>query len=146
MQDHIKLMTEICDELSATGERVSDEDRVVYLLASLPDSYSVLVAALEANTNVPTLANVREHLLHKKTKLKGKAVQEGTLAASFKRKPRCNFLINLATLSRSLKNMVSTRLQASWSMLKRKLKVWAFKVTITPDNEGRSSNSTCFFS
>jgi len=71
VQDHIKLMTEVCDELSAIGERVSDEDRVVYLLASLPDSYSVLVTALEASTNVPTLPVVRERLLHEETKLKG---------------------------------------------------------------------------
>ncbi len=30
-------MTELCDELSVVGEPVKEEDRVVYLLASLPD-------------------------------------------------------------------------------------------------------------
>ena len=30
VQDHIEIMTEMCDELAEIGERVSDEDRVVY--------------------------------------------------------------------------------------------------------------------
>ena len=49
VQDHIKYMTEICDELSVIGETTSEEDRVVYLLASLPESYNVLVTALVAS-------------------------------------------------------------------------------------------------
>ena len=60
-------MTEICDELSVIGERVSDEDRVVYLLTSLPESYGVLVTTLEASPEVPSLAVVRERLLHEET-------------------------------------------------------------------------------
>ena len=36
VQDHVKSMTEVCDELTAIGEVVSEEDCVVYLLASLP--------------------------------------------------------------------------------------------------------------
>ena len=64
VQEHIKFMIEICDELSVTGEPIRDENRVVYLLASLPESYNVLVTALEASTEVPTLIVVREHLLH----------------------------------------------------------------------------------
>ena len=43
VQEHIKIMTELFDALSVAGETVSEEDRVVYLLASLPESYSVLV-------------------------------------------------------------------------------------------------------
>ena len=82
-------MMEICDELSAIGESVSDEDRVVYHLASLPESYGVLVTALEASADVPSLAVVREHLLHEEIKMKGKEIQtsqEGILTASFKSK------------------------------------------------------------
>ena len=85
VQQHIKFMSEICDELSAIGETISEEDRVVYLLASLPESYSVLVTALEANTDVPSLAIVREKLLHEETKMKGKPSQEEALAVSFKK-------------------------------------------------------------
>ena len=110
VQDHIKIMTEICDELSAIGERVSDEDRVVYLLASLPESYGVLVTTLEASADVPSLAVVRERLLHEETKMKGKEIQtsqEGVLTASFKRKLRCHFVIKLATSRRTVMNMRS---------------------------------------
>ena len=53
VQEHIKAMTEIFESLSVVGDPVSDEDRVVYLLASLPDSYNMLVTALEANQDVP---------------------------------------------------------------------------------------------
>ena len=57
-------MSEICDEVSAICETISEEDMVVYLLTSLPGSYSVLVTALEAN---PSLAIVREKLLHEES-------------------------------------------------------------------------------
>jgi len=82
VQDHIKAMTEVCDELSVIGEPVKEEDRVVYLLASLPECYNVLVTALEANAEVPTLAVVTERLLHEETKMKSRVTQpsqEGAL-------------------------------------------------------------------
>ena len=41
VQEHIKEMTELFDELSVVGDPVSEEDRVVHLLASLPESYSM---------------------------------------------------------------------------------------------------------
>ncbi len=63
-QEHIKFMIELFDSLSVAGETVKDEERVVYLLASLPDLYSVLVTALEANEGVPKLETVIEHILH----------------------------------------------------------------------------------
>ena len=47
-------MTELFDALSVAGENVSEEGRVVYFQASLPESYSVLVTALEANEDVPS--------------------------------------------------------------------------------------------
>ena len=62
VQDHIKSMTEIFDELSAIDQPVKEEDRVVYLLASLPECYNVLVTALEANPEVPALAVVTKRL------------------------------------------------------------------------------------
>ena len=142
VQDHIKLMTEICDELSAIGERVSDEDRVVYLLASLPDSYSVLVTALEASTNVPTLAIVRERLLHEETKLKGKAVQEGALAASFKRKLRCHFCNKPGHFKKECEEYAKYKASGKSVQVKKKTKMGAFKVTITPDDEGSSDSES----
>ena len=70
VQENIKSLTEVCNELSAIGEPIKEEDRVVYHLASLPEFYSVLVTALEANSEVPTLAVVIEWLLHEETKMK----------------------------------------------------------------------------
>ncbi len=42
-QEHIKSRIELFDSLSVAGETVKNEDRIFYLLESLPDSYSVLV-------------------------------------------------------------------------------------------------------
>jgi hypothetical protein len=37
VQDHIKSMTEIFQELSVIGDPIEEEDRVVHILASLPE-------------------------------------------------------------------------------------------------------------
>jgi hypothetical protein len=39
--------------LTAAGDSIKDEDRVIHILASLPDSYNMFVTALEANEEVP---------------------------------------------------------------------------------------------
>ena len=50
---------------------MSEEDRVVHLLASLPESYNVLVTALGAQSeNVPRWDLVTERLLHQERKFK----------------------------------------------------------------------------
>ena len=41
-------MTETFDELSVIDDSLNEEDRVVHLLASLPESYDMLVAALKS--------------------------------------------------------------------------------------------------
>ena len=46
-------MTETFDELSVIGDSFNEEDRVAHLLASLPDSYDMLVTALEASQDAP---------------------------------------------------------------------------------------------
>ena len=53
MQKHIKSMIETFESLSVIGDPVSEEDCVVYLLVSLPESFNMLVTALEANPEVP---------------------------------------------------------------------------------------------
>ena len=70
VQNHIKSLTEIFDELSIVGDPIPEEDRVVHLLASLPESFNVLVTALEANPEVPKMDIVVERLLHEERKLK----------------------------------------------------------------------------
>jgi len=41
VKEHIKVMIEMFNELAVIGDNISDEDRVIYLLASLPESYEV---------------------------------------------------------------------------------------------------------
>ena len=63
VHEHVKTLTEIFNELSVLlyfGDNIDDKDKVVYLLASLPDSYEMLVTALEANTEVQNMETVIE--------------------------------------------------------------------------------------
>ena len=76
VQEHIKSMTEVFDTLSVIGDRVSEEDRVVHLLASLPKLYSMLVTALESNAEVPKIEHVTEQLLHEEQKLKDRGADD----------------------------------------------------------------------
>lgn len=96
VQGHIKEMTEILDELSIVDEPVKKKDRVLYLLASLPDAYSMLVTALEASVDVPEMALVTERLLHEEKKMKarttekeGKAEEEALASRDARGPPRC---------------------------------------------------------
>ena len=68
IQDHIKSMTELFNELAVVGDAIADDDKVVYLLASLPELYNTLVTALEANEKVPDMEVVVERLLHTERK------------------------------------------------------------------------------
>ena len=57
-------MTEVFDELAVIADPFSDEDKIVYLLAGMPESYDVLVTTLESGLDtVPALKNVTEGLL-----------------------------------------------------------------------------------
>ena len=75
VKDHIKAMTEIFQELSVIGDVIDEEDRVVHLLASLPQSFSMLVTALETSAEVPKIELVTERLLHEERKLKEKVAE-----------------------------------------------------------------------
>ena len=97
VQDHIKTMTEVFDALSVVGDPVSEEDRVVHLLASLPESYNMLVTALEANAEVPKMELVTERLLHEERKMKDRKGTDTscdkamTAKQPFKRGPKCHY-------------------------------------------------------
>ena len=41
MQEHIKLLTETFNDLAVVEDNVSDKDRVIQLLASLPDTHLI---------------------------------------------------------------------------------------------------------
>ena len=68
MQKHVKAMTELFNELSVTGMPMEEEDKVVTSLASLPDSFNMLVTALEANAEVPSMEVVAKQLIHEDRK------------------------------------------------------------------------------
>ena len=72
MQKHVKMLTVIFDDLSIIGDALDKENQVVHLLASLPESYDMLVTALEASPEVPKLEIVTERLLHEETKQRDK--------------------------------------------------------------------------
>ena len=69
LQDHLKKMMEIFDELAVIGEPQKDEDRVICLLSSLPDKFSTLVTALEASATVPSWETVVDRLMHEESKI-----------------------------------------------------------------------------
>ena len=78
VQQPIRRMTEVFEELAVIIAPLSDEDKVVHLLASWPDSYGMLVTALEANSEtLPKLDMVTERLLHEEQKLKERGEAAG---------------------------------------------------------------------
>ena len=70
MQLHLKNLTETYSELAMIGETVNEEEKVIQLLAFLPDEYSTLVTALETCGQVPSWATVAEKLNHEENKVK----------------------------------------------------------------------------
>ena len=82
-QTHIKVMTELLDSLSVAGETVSEEDCVIYLLASLPESFNVLVTALEANEGLSKFEVVIERIHHQVRKSKDKTSNKDGAMVSF---------------------------------------------------------------
>ena len=62
-------MVEIFDELAVIGDAVEEEDKVVHILTSLPESYGMLVTALEASAEVPKLELVTERILNEERKM-----------------------------------------------------------------------------
>ena len=124
----LKSFVEIFEELSIIGEAVDNEDKVIHLLASLPDEYSTLVTALEAQDNIPSWEIVQEKLLHEENKLKLKTASDNIESAlnnnvkRFKKTFKCYecgksghikknckvFLNKLKASSSSNANMVNT--------------------------------------
>ena len=98
VQDHVKTMTEIFNELAVIGDAIEENDRVVYLLASLPESYDVLVTALEANEAVLKMETVIERLIYEEHKLEDCGVASRTSCVEAmttkhrkQRGPKCHY-------------------------------------------------------
>ena len=69
LQEHLRTFIEIYDALAVVGDAIEEEDKVINLLASLPDNYATIVTALEAMEKVPTWEMVTERLLHEEKKI-----------------------------------------------------------------------------
>lgn len=103
VQEHIRQMTEIFQELAVVGDPVGEEDRVVYLLASLPESYDMVVTAFEANSEVPKIEVVTERLLnHEKKQKDRKGTDESESAMAVRSKEiRCYYCKKLGHIKRN---------------------------------------------
>jgi len=77
VQDHLRRIKELTDRLVSIGSVVTEEDQIVYLLSSLPDSYSMLITALETREGL-TLQDVQRALVSEE--LKRGQVSEASVA------------------------------------------------------------------
>ena len=95
VSEYIKRMTETFSELAVIADPISDEDKVVHLLAGLPESYYVLVTALESGSDtVPALELVTERLLREEQKLKDREEADDgkkLLVAKSKKQFTCHY-------------------------------------------------------
>ena len=71
MEAYLKHMKEIPNRVAAIGAPISEEDQIVMLLGSLPQSYSTLVTVLEARIDDVKLKYVHLALFNEEQKLKG---------------------------------------------------------------------------
>ena len=106
VQSHIKMMTEVFNELAVVGDNITEDDRVVYLLASLPESYDMLVTAFEANETVPSMNTVIERLVHEEKKRQERnpssSTGEGAMAAKHHKKgSKCFFCKKFGHIQRN---------------------------------------------
>ena len=93
VDEHIKLMTEVFNEMSIIGEVIEEEDKVIHLLASLPDSFKMLVTAFESLAEVPTMETVTERLRHEERKMcnQPKGEHNRALTMRSKKDKACHF-------------------------------------------------------
>ena len=90
MEMHLKQMKSLAEKLAAIKSPISEEDQVVTLLGSLPETYQNVVTALEARSEDLTLSYVQQTLLYEEKKRKGpeKLSNQGDAALVSNRQPR----------------------------------------------------------
>ena len=142
IQKHIKEMTEIFESLAVIGDPVAEEDRVVQLLASLPDSFKMLVTALEANPEVPKMEIVTERLLHEERKLKdpGPTRLKAMTAQGQKKKFTCHYCGKPGHFRRNCRKLAADNKKKVKLGTREKEKHKANKAAIKKDEEDGSSS------
>jgi hypothetical protein len=88
MEAHLKEMKGLTEKLAAIESPISEEDQVVTLLGSLPDSYQNIVTALEARTDDLTLSYVQQTLLYEEKKRSGASIVVGNGGSALAAKGR----------------------------------------------------------
>ena len=69
IESHLKKMKELTDKLAAVDAEISEEDKIVTLLGSLPSAYATIVTALEARIDELDLNFVQQALINEGQKL-----------------------------------------------------------------------------
>ena len=82
MHNHLKCFVEIFSELAVLGDALEDEDKVIHLLASLPDDYDTIVTAIETQEKVPSWEAISEKLLNEELKKKNKEEKPNALVTA----------------------------------------------------------------
>ncbi len=97
VKNHIRELTELFHALAEQDAPLSEEDRVIYLLASLPESFNEIVTAFKANDKIPKMVIVTERLLYeeRKVSIHGEVNQSGekvmtTKTKKFQKKGPCH--------------------------------------------------------
>ena len=106
---------------------------LVYPLASLLDSYEMLVMALEASVEVLNMENVIEQLLHEERKMKDEdqgstsaATPQEVMSVKHKESPDVTFVINLGINSKSVICMNKKR-SWDWKADRLVIRRWSIK-------------------
>ncbi|KAH9192609.1 hypothetical protein AeNC1_005421 [Aphanomyces euteiches] len=82
MLKHINEMKTLSEQLEAVGAPVGEEDLVITLLCNLPESYEVLITALESRIDALPWEFVTSHMLHEEMK-RNEQGSEATKIAAF---------------------------------------------------------------
>ena len=143
VQEHIKAIVKIFDAVSVVGDQVPEEDRIVHLLASLPESYNMLVTALEANTEVPKMEHVTEWLLHEERKLKDRGIaasSEKAMTTKHKKGPKCHHCRKFGHIQRNCRKLAA---KGNKSDPRENEKPKSTKANAAKARESDSSSSDC---
>ena len=68
IQSHVKIFSETFSNLAAIGDTLENDDKVFYLLCSLPERFDMIVAMIENSDNLPDFEVVVQKLMEQDAK------------------------------------------------------------------------------